>query len=71
MDTGLDHGPAYSVCPEDPRRLAGAPIGMYHCPWCGCMVLAGLEHVPHDDGCWLALDPAEGAYSYMPELEGL
>jgi NTP pyrophosphatase (non-canonical NTP hydrolase) len=43
-------------CPEDPRRLEGQPIGMYHCPSCGCMVIAGMDHGPHDDGCWLGLD---------------
>jgi hypothetical protein len=33
-----------TACPHDPRELAGAPIGMYHCPECGEMVLAGLPH---------------------------
>lgn len=32
-------------CPHDPRKTQGA-IGMYHCPNCGAMVLAGM---PHDD----------------------
>lgn len=32
------------TCPHDPRKLAGAPIGQYHCPVCGEMVIAGLEH---------------------------
>lgn len=31
-------------CPEDPVALAGQPIGMYHCPYCGMMVLAALPH---------------------------
>ena len=31
-------------CAEKPEKLAGAPIGMYHCPDCGAMVLAGLPH---------------------------
>ena len=31
-------------CPHDPRQYLGAPIGMYHCPECGEMVLAGMEH---------------------------
>lgn len=31
-------------CPHDPQTHAGKPIGMYHCPECGCMVLAGLPH---------------------------
>ncbi|HLF13223.1 MAG TPA: hypothetical protein VJA26_18640 [Gammaproteobacteria bacterium] len=36
-------------CPHDPRALAGAPIGMYHCPECGEMVLAGLAHPTDED----------------------
>jgi hypothetical protein len=35
-------------CPYDPRELAGLPVGMLHCPDCGCMVLAGVEHPPCD-----------------------
>lgn len=31
-------------CPYEPRELVGQPIGMLHCPECGCMVIAGLEH---------------------------
>lgn len=31
-------------CPHDPRELAGQPIGMYHCPECGEMVVAGIPH---------------------------
>lgn len=31
-------------CPYDPRELSGAPIGMLHCPECGCMVVAGMHH---------------------------
>lgn len=31
-------------CQYDPRETAGLPIGMYHCPECGEMVLAGVEH---------------------------
>ena len=30
-------------CPHDPRETTG-PIGMYHCPDCGEMVLAGMAH---------------------------
>ena len=36
-------------CPEDPVLLLGKPIGMYHCPYCGDMQLAGLPHLPPDD----------------------
>jgi hypothetical protein len=31
-------------CAEDPVKLLGAPIGMYHCPECGAMLLAGNPH---------------------------
>jgi hypothetical protein len=30
---------------DDPRELLGAPIGMYHCPGCGTMQVAGLPHI--------------------------
>ena len=30
-------------CTHDPRETLG-PIGMYHCPECGEMVIAGMEH---------------------------
>jgi hypothetical protein len=41
-------------CPEDPVKLLGAPIGMYHCPICGCMQIAGFPHV-HEVYCALGL----------------
>ena len=34
-------------CPYEPREMKG-PIGMFHCPECGAMVLAGLPH-PTDE----------------------
>ena len=40
--TAREH--AGAGCPYDPRVLAGEPIGMLHCPTCGCMVVAGLQH---------------------------
>ena len=40
-------------CAEKPEALAGQPIGMYHCPDCGSMVVAG---VPHPPVCKLCLD---------------
>lgn len=38
--------------PWDPQQLKGAPIGQYHCPYCGGMQLAGIPHVDwtgHDE----------------------
>ena len=38
-----------SNCSYDPRTVpAGAPIGMFHCPECGEMVIAGMEHPDPD-----------------------
>lgn len=31
-------------CQHDPRTMLGKPIGMYHCPECGEMVIAGMRH---------------------------
>jgi hypothetical protein len=33
-----------SNCKEKPEDLVGQSIGMYHCPDCGVMVLAGIPH---------------------------
>lgn len=39
------------VCPWpwEPEQYAGAPIGQYHCGYCGAMVLAGVEHLDYSD----------------------
>jgi|GEM_PF-6934111 hypothetical protein len=31
-------------CKEKPESLRGQPIGQYHCPDCGAMVIAGMSH---------------------------
>lgn len=33
--------------PWDPQQLVGAPLGQYHCPYCGAMVLAGIPHLDY------------------------
>lgn len=53
LDTALPE-PEPPVCGYDPRELAGLPIGQFHCPWCGLMCLAGMEHPPRDD--WATLE---------------
>jgi hypothetical protein len=35
-------------CPGKPELLKELPIGMYHCEYCGTMVIAGLPH-PTDE----------------------
>lgn len=42
--------------PWDPQQLKGAPLGQYHCPYCGEMCVAG---VPHTD--WRELGEARRA----------
>lgn len=36
--------PHGGACPYDPTALAGQPIGMLHCPYCGLMVVGGMAH---------------------------
>lgn len=35
-------------CKEHPEMLYGQPIGMYHCPVCGEMQMAGSFHLPRE-----------------------
>jgi len=35
-------------CPHDPEEPLRTPLGMYHCPDCGAMVVAGVPH-PSDE----------------------
>lgn len=36
--------------PWDPQQLVDAPLGQYHCPYCGAMVIAGLPHIDYREG---------------------
>jgi hypothetical protein len=38
-------------CAEKPELPAGQPLGMYHCPDCGAMVVAGVPHPPMCERC--------------------
>ena len=31
-------------CEEKPESMLDQPIGMYHCPDCGAMLIAGIPH---------------------------
>ena len=33
--------------PWDPQQLVGQPIGQYHCPYCGAMCIAGVQHLDY------------------------
>ncbi len=61
-DSGLPEGPVCgrcydaapvfrASCAHKPESLVGEPLGMYHCPDCGAMVLAGLPHLPLCERC--------------------
>jgi hypothetical protein len=34
------------ICPWpwEPQQLVGAPLGQFHCPYCGAMCMAGMRH---------------------------
>jgi hypothetical protein len=33
--------------PWDPQQLVGAPLGQYHCTYCGAMCVAGQPHIDY------------------------
>lgn len=45
LDWGSYEGRERKPCPEQPLLLAGMPIGQYHCPVCGMMVMAAMPHL--------------------------
>lgn len=55
-----DSGPLFpATCEEKPEQWLHTGLGMYHCPDCGAMVLAGL---PHPDLCDLCLNRKHPSY---------
>ena len=63
--------PSRMKCPEDPLALTGMPIGMYHCPYCGCMQVAATPHVCDSDECLLEnCDCLPEGVSRSPNLQG-
>ena len=52
-------------CAEKPEALKGQPIGQYHCPDCGAMVLAGLPHPPL---CQTCIDRKHPGFDEVPPL---
>lgn len=45
VDWGSYNGLRRRPCPEDPMDLFLLPIGQYHCPRCGMMLVAGVPHL--------------------------
>ena len=59
----MDEGPLFPAnCEEKPETLLGHPLGMYHCPDCGAMVVAGF---PHPDLCQRCIDRTHPSYDPM------
>jgi hypothetical protein len=48
-DPGIDGPGTFCPWPFDPAQLVGQPIGQYHCPYCGSMVVAGIGHLDYTD----------------------
>jgi hypothetical protein len=48
-------------CQEKPEDLIGQPLGQYHCPDCGAMVVAGI---PHPDLCKACLDRVHPGFDF-------
>lgn len=57
-----------SKCHEKPERFGNAPIGQYHCPDCGAMVLAGL---PHPTVCKRCADRKHPGFDAFLEIKNL
>lgn len=49
LDIAAPHNENGERCPWpwEPQQLAGAPLGQYHCPYCGAMVIAGVPHIDY------------------------
>jgi hypothetical protein len=45
INWGEYEGRRRKPCPEQPLLLSGMPIGQYHCPFCGMMVMASMPHL--------------------------
>lgn len=48
-----------TACAEKPEEHIHEPLGMYHCPDCGAMLLAGM---PHPEVCELCRDKKHPEY---------
>lgn len=49
LDLPLNEAGEPCPWPWEPQQLVGAPLGQYHCPYCGAMVIAGITHLDYKD----------------------
>ena len=54
-------------CEFKPEELVNVPMGMFHCPECGEMVLAGYPHPP----TWLELQKDKKFLDALDNLDSL
>jgi hypothetical protein len=49
LDITAPHNEMGERCPWpwDPQQLVGAPLGQYHCGYCGAAVMAGMRHIDY------------------------
>jgi hypothetical protein len=68
IDWGEYEGRRRKPCPEQPILLAGQPIGQYHCPACGMMIMASMPHLspgkPDDNDPEYPLSDYEDEYGH-------
>lgn len=51
IDAPLDENGNRCPWPWEPQQLVGAPLGQFHCQYCGAMCVAGMPHLDYrDDG---------------------
>lgn len=55
--------PYFAPCSFDPSPLTDVPLGMFHCPECGEMVVAGMPHPKY----WEILDQISDYVAKHPE----
>ena len=51
-----------NTCLHDPMEMCGKPIGMYHCPLCGEMVIACSPHPDYSPEGQAATDASYEEY---------
>jgi hypothetical protein len=47
IDAPLNEAGERCPWPWEPQQLVGAPMGQYHCGYCGAMCVAGIPHLDY------------------------
>ena len=57
-------------CPFDPSVYVNVPLGMFHCPGCGEMVIAGMAHPDYSEDDSVPNNVCTGLASIAVQDEG-